>query len=437
MTTTKLATQKTTITASLSSTSSSSDDNTCQAVFQKETNRYTLSRYYYSSQIDDRLFEQSLDVYRPHAKKYPTVANDNDPVIVLVMGSGWLGHVWWIYTGTNWWNASGPQLICEQLGYTCISIRHRGGFFRVPPLSSVVVASTTTCGLLGILLGLWMTTTTTSQEPNIFSSNTILLAGYIYWLLFLWLFWIFLARQGQGAVTTIDEMVQDVEEALGYIQRQRTKLLNHLGDDAPFVLGGYSSGAHVVATWLSSSSSQQRKDDTQAQLLLDGMNVVGILYLSGVLSLNSKCGWPMTMVTWSVFGAPAHTIPSPLGRSPMTPNLRHLLIGCETEVFGWTVLDGTFCAQAYQEWLTSQCNMEARCTLLQGFLNNHWSMLSSQALAQALKDDLPWLLSGNDDKQLQQSNNNNNDTLCGLESSDTSTTTETNSSSDTLSSYTG
>jgi hypothetical protein len=162
----------------------------------------------------------------------------------------------------------------------------------------------------------------------------------------------------------------------------------------------------------------------------------------------------MNLVTWSVFGVPANAIPSPLGRPPQTTttrhprnhhnHLRHLLIGCQKEVFGWTWWDGTFCTQAYHEWLTSpDVQMEARYTLLEGGgalwnNNNHWSMLSSRALAQALKDDLPWLLRGSDDDDDQQQQQQpKNNTLCGLESSDSSTTTTTeanSSSSGTLSS---
>jgi hypothetical protein len=84
--------------------------------------------------------------------------------------------------------------------------------------------------------------------------------------------------KGQESVATIYEIVQDVEEAVScIIQRQRNKELLNIGEDeALSVLRGYSSGAHFVATWLSSSRQQQQQQQQQL-LYLSGVECYGIL----------------------------------------------------------------------------------------------------------------------------------------------------------------
>ena len=69
------------------------------------------SRHYYTP---SRRFEQSLDVYKPAGTGTPTA-----PLVVLVVGSAWLGHRWSIYAGTSWWNSSGPKTIAK-VGAVCV-----------------------------------------------------------------------------------------------------------------------------------------------------------------------------------------------------------------------------------------------------------------------------------------------------------------------------
>ena len=118
----------------------------------------TMTRYYYS---DDKLFEKSLDVYAPADG---TRDGSMPAAVLLVVGSGWMGHHWSIYRATSWWNASGPKTIAS-CGTICICIRHRGAFFKVPPvvpahlLTTVVIAQNRSSLLLSTLLLITATAT--------------------------------------------------------------------------------------------------------------------------------------------------------------------------------------------------------------------------------------------------------------------------------------
>lgn len=86
-------------------------------------------RYYYTN---NNLFEQSLDIYRPVAngatstKQSSSSEESSAPIVALVVGSAWLGHRSILYSGTAWWNSSGPQTVSE-LGYVCICVSSLGG----------------------------------------------------------------------------------------------------------------------------------------------------------------------------------------------------------------------------------------------------------------------------------------------------------------------
>ena len=85
--------------------------------------RIRRQKHYYTSQ---RLFEQSLDVYWP---KYDF---REDLVVLLTVGSGWMGHPPWVYRGTSWWNSLGPKTIASALHCKCVCIRHRGAYVQLP-----------------------------------------------------------------------------------------------------------------------------------------------------------------------------------------------------------------------------------------------------------------------------------------------------------------
>lgn len=222
-----------------------------------------MTRYYYS---DDRLFEKSLDVYTPvTTADGTTLLRDGDSnmpaaaaavLVLLVVGSGWMGHHWSIYRLTAWWNASGPQTIAS-CGTICICIRHRGAFFKVPPLlpaalhwfTAVVVLARQNrpAFIVGVLL-LLMTTAAIaiggcSSSSSSSSSATACVqliqqaATIIASALFAFLgCWGFMAAASRGSAE-LDDMVHDVAQAVAWVERNKDKLLllassGHRGGDS-------------------------------------------------------------------------------------------------------------------------------------------------------------------------------------------------------------
>lgn len=336
----------------------------------KRNYNYEKSLHYYT---ESSRYEQSFDIYHPRIimssdKDEPNHQQQQDntkPIIVLVMGSGWIGHARWIYFMTGLWNAQLPKAICKRLGYTCITIRHSGGFFHWKALTLS-------------MLCLWMI------QPTY----------YEYWLLG----WFLLSCQGKDAAT-MDDMLQDVENAMDFIHNntQCLGLEKNNDTETTFIVGGYSSGAHLAATYLNQLKKFKRKQEER---------IVGVLFLSGVLSL--KC-WEMNLLCQTVFGVFSNTLPSPLEMLssssenpkknknsstllPMICNLPHLLIGCRHEVFGLPILDHAFCSTEYCQRL-KMANKLSRCVLIQGWNSNHWTILSSFGLTQALEENLPLMFS--------------------------------------------
>ena len=254
--------------------------------WKKKSTEY--KRYYYCSEADNendnesksdssKLFEQSLDVYKPIGYHSTDL-----PIVILVVGSGWVGHRAFVYAQTSWWNSSGPQTVAS-LGCTCVCIRHRGAFCCIP---SAPVVGQYLAGFFALL-------------SAIFGIQKALGATTILALLA-----ILLAIGGRGSAE-FEDMVEDVAKALRWLQNNRDVLLleessilkssnstvsasnvtratsetsefsTSSGDESdsdtkvngatttgnkntnrsgpPFVFGGYSSGGHVAATLLQKS----------------------------------------------------------------------------------------------------------------------------------------------------------------------------------------
>eukprot|EP00526_Cylindrotheca_closterium_P018823 CAMPEP_0113608286 /NCGR_PEP_ID=MMETSP0017_2-20120614/3842_1 /TAXON_ID=2856 /ORGANISM="Cylindrotheca closterium" /LENGTH=355 /DNA_ID=CAMNT_0000516957 /DNA_START=55 /DNA_END=1119 /DNA_ORIENTATION=- /assembly_acc=CAM_ASM_000147 len=315
------------------------------------TNTYEFkrSKHYYT---ESNRHEQSIDVYQPITTT--TTTNDDRPVLILVMGSGWMGHQRWVYAMTNWWNSQCPTSVCGRLGYTCITIRHSGGFFHVKSLTAQAILL---CLLQPAYAHLWL------------------------------LAWFILYIQGKGAAS-IDDMLQDVGTAFDYISDNASTSLG-LGNECKFVVGGYSSGAHLAATYM---NQQKRR-------FKDEQRIVGVLHLSGMLGLNC---WAINVVTMTVFGKWAWELPSPLdllndsndsssSPIPIIQRIPHLLIGCQHEFFGIPFLDGAFPSEEYTEKVRRRQGKKSlsRCVLIPS--SNHWTMLSCHALTDALEEHVPLL----------------------------------------------
>lgn len=333
--------------------------------FQGESTRtssncaYSFERHYYTS---NQLFEQSLDIYRPqqqqHERGSPT------PLVVLVVGSAWLGHQPIIYIGTNWWNSSLSKTIAK-LGYTCVCIRHRGSFPRFKGIEIIGAVIAVITALLSPVYSnggsSWQTTVTT--------------------LLTLLMVWLALVLASRGAAK-FDDMVDDVALALQWIQQYRAK--EQEGARRPrMIFGGYSSGAHVAATLL----AQPVERWTSRGLPPPTDFIDTILLVSGVLATQSRpldppfkniqFEWFTTWIVRVVFGtaAPGEMPPSPLYLTK--PRLPHVLIACQQEL----IFEGLkplgeilFCSEFYANSLHSS-QTPARLLLLPRV--NHWTILNS------------------------------------------------------------
>ena len=302
-----------------------------------------------------RNFEQSLDIYTPEN------ASRDLPLVVIVVGSAWMGHRWNIYAPCAWWNASGPASIAK-CGCVCVCVRHRGAFVQPPPIELLIMV----------------------------------LAMYVIWaafplvakpLLMILVLGVALHALAYGAASH-EDMLDDVSRAIAWVRTHRSTLAT---PDQRLVFGGYSSGAHVAATLLTRPGLLSARGVPAPTEWCDG-----VLLLSGVLGVRPGPPLPPPGASWArvapnlivrlAFGsAAASALPSPVHIIDKQPHLPHLLIYCKHELFNLQPLEremGTmFCSEAYGELLAAR-NVSA---MLLPVESDHWSVLSSKGFAQALQ----------------------------------------------------
>ena len=350
--------------------------------------RTEYRRYYYTSQ---KSFEQSLDVYKPIEEKEGESSEDR-PLVVLVVGSAWLGHRSIIYTGTSWWNSSGPKAFAKQ-GCVTVCIRHRGSFPRIHgPLVLPV-----SCLVAAFLAAMY-------KFPDRWHSNGGTLVASIGAIL---VAWVLLALGCRGAAD-FDIMVRDVADALCWVHRHKdsdilqkkrfhsTSFTEEKKDgneraSRAVIFGGYSSGGHVAATLMQRPHLFTAKGLPAPDEFCDAA-----LFISGVLAVRPPANdntihstWCTDLVTQVVFGKTgASKLPSPLHGVHKQPKVPHLLIGCENEVFGLKWMDVFFCSRAFCESL-NQRNVPAKLVEIQ---SDHWNILESASLSHALKTELRWIM---------------------------------------------
>ncbi|CAB9517011.1 expressed unknown protein [Seminavis robusta] len=423
-------------------------------LFSKPTTEST--RHYYSK---DKLFEKSLDIYKPIDNDNNKGAKDDAskeedlPIVILVVGSGWVGHRAFVYAGTSWWNSSGPKTIAS-LGTTCVCIRHRGAFCVLPQREVVVQYLTLLFATVGAITG---------GHWDVALAVTVPLAVLL----------ILLALGGRGSAT-LDDMLEDVVEAIQWIDSHRDLLELHSSSSVPtttstsvvgkkdsmdstqsqttipsetsttlsastgssdlscsdngntkeqpmepatdasrnpraatpMVFGGYSSGGHVATTLLHQPKRFQKHGLSPPEELFQG-----ILVISGMMAVrperitvqDCKTQQPITIATPSglptfltnlvlqtVWGAEtAKHIPSPLTQARPPPALPHLLVGCRNEMFGLNWLDVYFCSAEYRDKVQALTGQVAKYVQVE---SDHWNVLSSTALRNALQEELPQLV---------------------------------------------
>lgn len=301
-------------------------------------------RHYYT---DDRRFEQSLDIW------LPTDDSSARPLLVLVVGSAWMGHQPMIYAVCDWWNSSGPRRLAEA-GYPTIAIRHRGAFFRRPTWLPWAAAGLVLAAYLhGCLKMMWQ-----------------VLAGSLL-LIECW------ARLEKGCAT-MDDMLEDVADALQWVDAYH----RYCFGSRHKVIGGYSSGAHVALSLL-----QQPERLQQRKLHVETI-AHGCLLLSGVLGVRpvdkSTSSWCADFVTTAVFGSTA--VPNPIDQVISLPTIPYLLVECREELFGLRWLDAFFCSSSMARRLVDErvpvCHAAIR--------SNHWAILNEPAMVHAVEEGLAW-----------------------------------------------
>jgi hypothetical protein len=330
-------------------------------------------------------------VYKPVDDHDPDPGDK--PLVVLVVGSAWLGHRSIIYTGTSWWNSSGPKNVTAKQGCVTVCIRHRGSFPRIRPHGTLWYLA-----LASIPLALFIPPAAGWNDDNQTSALKICMCTTTLLLL-----WALMALASHGAAD-FDQMLHDVADALLWLQQHKdTELLtlpkryNHeegnkmdatSSTKQPFVFGGYSSGGHVAATLL------QRPDLFSSRGLPHPEHWIdAAIFISGVLAVRptstSASQWCTDLVTRVVFGkSGAAQLPSPLHTIDKHPPIRHLLIGCRKEVFGLPWLDVFFCSKEFSQQLQHQ-EIPSKWVEVD---SDHWNILGSHSLSHALQNELGWIM---------------------------------------------
>jgi hypothetical protein len=299
------------------------------------------TRHFYT---DRKHFEQSYDTYscateeedeRQPKEKGKQHQQRPSTVVILVVGSGWMGHCWWIYTMTSWWNSGGPINIAHIPNTTCVCVRHRGAYFQCPiQLHQHVLSFHALLGMLvigGLLLGgmsLWGYSTVFPLFLFLMGLSTTIL-----------LFYALLEYSSRGAAS-FDDMLHDVAKAMAcyfdthhvHQSKRQSSPSSPPKKDTAVYFGGYSSGAHVALTLL------QRTDvwDNYLSTKQPTQVLNGILLISGVLAVrpetiplpassstqnstaaklsvgHDKPQWLTNWVMQTVWGKDRHEIPSPI-----------------------------------------------------------------------------------------------------------------------------
>ena len=380
--------------------------------------KVTAQSHHYTA---NKSFEQSLDIYHP-----PNIDNDNTkPIVILVVGSAWVGHRSFIYAQTSWWNSSGPKAVAR-LGYTCVCIRHRGSFPRVYSVLTllyviVMVGMVKSCvdGVLFLMNG--------SSIMDLLAEWNVNEATALFVALSTGLILMELGGWGSASFT---EMQNDVMDAIAWFEENRDKLLvqNRNGSESlqrRNVFGGYSSGGHVAATCM--QQPQMWKDrnlpnpeaycsmilyispvlctkpyhtDLERHLSSLSLKKISTSTLSDDSSSSAATPAPELDATTHLLDQPKqapnwftdhllHTvfgyeIPSPIHTYAVSPNTQHLFIGCNYELFGLNWLDLFFASRDYNELLAAK-GVDSKYV---GVDSNHWSILGSWDLLDVLEREL-------------------------------------------------
>ncbi|GMH66562.1 hypothetical protein TrRE_jg7005 [Triparma retinervis] len=177
-------------------------------------------------------------------------------------------------------------------------------------------------------------------------------------------------------------MMEDVAASIEYIKASEDI------DTENVVLGGYSSGGHVLTSLLERPDILKKKNLPKIPDLCNG-----VLLLSGVLGTEPSGGskkprWFTDMVVKSVWGLDADKVPSPVHKMlSHKPNSKardppYLLVGCGSETFGIPLLDAFFCRDDYAA-AVERAGGKADTVTVKA---NHWTVLECDDLFNKLRE---------------------------------------------------
>lgn len=281
------------------------------------------------------------------------------PIFVFIMGSAWMGHFPLLYYITNYWNSSIMKNLSKK-GYTCISIRHRGTFFKPIPFYSKY-----------------------SKYLIIFLSITNIFALFNYLLLVV--LWNTICKHRTDYTT----ILKDVHDSLTYIDDNYETICNKYNGNGEIVLAGYSSGVHVLHNTLISPNFKLYKN----------ISIKKIVYISGVLNINTNVD-NLKNIWFNLYSYivnsflnllfSSHDIDnylrSPILTTDKLPDKKFYIIGCKNEFlniqFVKSISEFVFCSRKFSEKLnlTGDGN---RSKYIE-FNKNHWNLLNYRGLTECI-----------------------------------------------------
>lgn len=284
------------------------------------------------------------------------------PIFVFIMGSAWMGYFPLLYHITNYWNSSIMKNLSLK-GYTCISIRHRGTFIKPVSFKNTYIRY--------LILFLFFT-------------NILLFINFLL-IISLWN----IVTKYSADYNTI---ISDVEDSLNYININYSDIHKKYNGNGEIVLAGYSSGVQVLNQCLVRDNFKN----------CDKFKIKSIIYISGVLNLfentNDYSLKNLTRINVIIYSfltllfskIDIDNLTIPYNSINNLPNLEYYLFGCKNEFlnipFIRNVSKQVFCARKYVEKFNNNSNSKCKkCEYIE-FDKNHWNILNSNVLTNAIVD---------------------------------------------------
>ena len=203
-----------------------------------------LKKTYNSIEIDHQFdkFEQTFTIH--YNKNNPI----KGPIVLFIPGCAWLGHTKIIYFLTKVWNNFFPRNLAKT-GRTCITLRHRGTFFK---------------------------------NWNIFNNYNIIFLT-IFFILFppisiFYILTLIIFFNLKVNIPRYDEMIDDLYQSLKYIDINYENLNKRFNGNGEIILIGYSSGSQMLLEILKRYDINKFKN----------YNIKNIVLLSGVYNIHNN-----------------------------------------------------------------------------------------------------------------------------------------------------